>query len=227
MKLRPSLRTLDPTVFAPLGDSVSARAKGAVIEDLWREAVARDVLARGADDTPTAIFVGLPGLLEISHHSFGGWAAVHFDGDSRSVQRNAAQLVSGYYVFVDRVLARLWASVPEPRLLAIVSGHGVREPEQWRRLISTVWPRRSLEGRLDGESDGVLMLLGDNLRSGERLDRGTLVDVAPTLLYAMSQPVPRDGDGKVMAAAFGSSFLMRNPLTFVPSYAALAARTSH
>jgi arylsulfatase A-like enzyme len=65
------------------------------------------------------------------------------------------------------------------------------------------------------------MLLGNNLRSGERLDRTELVDVAPTLLYAMGQPVPRDADGKVLTAAFGSTFLTRNPLTFVPSYAAL------
>jgi hypothetical protein len=228
VRLRPSLRTLDPTVFAPFGDSDSARgalarAREAAVEDLWREAVARDFLARSAGGAPTAIFVGLPGLLDVSRGSFGGWAAVHFDGDSRTVQRNAAQLVSGYYVFVDRMLARLWSSVPEPRLLAIVSGHGVREPEHWRRLLSTVWPKRSLEGRIDGDADGVFMLLGDNLRSGERLDRGALVDVAPTLLYSLSQPVPRDGDGKVMAAAFGSSFLMRNPLTFVPSYAALGS----
>ena len=220
-RFRPSLRTLDPTVFAPLGDAAPAYAKQAAIGDLWREAVARDVLARNAGTAPTAIFVGLPGLLEISRDSFGGYAAVNFDGDSRTVQSEAAQLVSGYYVFVDRVLGRLWASLPEPRLLVIVSAHGVREPKHWRRLISTVWPERSLQGRIDGDADGVFMLLGDNLRSGERLDRSALVDVAPTLLYAMSQPVPRDGDGKVMAAAFGSSFLMRNPLTFVPSYAAL------
>ena len=223
-RLRPSLRTLDPTVFAPLGDAVPAGAQKALIGDLWRDAVARDLLARSAGSAPTAIFVGLPGLLEISRGSFGGYAAVHFDGDSRTVQREAAQLVSGYYVSVDRLLGRLWASLPEPRLLAIVSGYGVREPKHWRRLISTVWPERSLAGRIDGDADGVFMLLGDNLRSGERLDRSTLVDVAPTLLYAMSQPVPRDGDGKVMAAAFGSSFLMRNPLTFVPSYAALVLR---
>jgi predicted AlkP superfamily phosphohydrolase/phosphomutase len=220
-RLRPSLRTLDPTVFAALGDAAPDGAKNAVIGDLWREAVARDLLARSDRGAPTAIFVGLPGLLEVSRGSFGGYAAVHFDGDSRTVQREAAQLVSGYYVSVDRLLGRLWASLPEPRLLAIVSGHGVREPTHWRRLISTVWPERSLAARIDGDADGVFMLLGDNLRSGERLDRSALVDVAPTLLYAMSQPVPRDGDGKVMAAAFGSSFLMRNPLTFVPSYAAL------
>lgn len=220
-RLRPSIRTLDPTVFAPLGDAAPAAARNALIGDLWREAIARDLLARNPSGDPTAIFVGLPGLLEISRGSFGGYAAVHFDGDSRTVQREAAQLVSGYYVLVDRIAGRLWSSLPEPRLLAIVSAHGVREPEQWRRLLSTVWPGRSLAGRIDGDADGVFMLLGENLQSGERLDRGALVDVAPTLLYAMSQPVPRDGDGKVMAAAFGSSFLMRNPLTFVPSYAAL------
>ena len=220
-RLRPSLHTLDPTVFAALGDSVPSRVKDALVEDLWREAVARDLLARAEGGAPSALFVGLPGLLEVSRASFGGYAAVHFDGDSRAVQRNAAQLVAGYYGFVDRQLARLWAALPEPRLLAVVSAHGVREPKQWRRLISGVWPARSLQGRIDGEADGVFLLLGDNLRSGERLDRGSIVDVTPTLLYAMGQPVPRDGDGKVITAAFGTTYLTRNPLTFVPSYAAL------
>jgi hypothetical protein len=210
-------------VFASLGDTVPAPAEAAVIEDLWREAIARDRLGRHrSDDAPAAIFVGLPGLLAISQRSFGGYAAVHFDGDSRAVQLEAARLVGGYYGFIDRLLGRLWTSLPEPRLLAVVSASGVREPEHWRRLISAVWPERSLAGRIDGDADGVFMLLGDNLRSGARLDRASVVDVAPTLLYAMGQPVPRDGDGKVMTAAFGSTFLTRNPLTFVASYAALA-----
>jgi hypothetical protein len=222
-RLRPSLRTLDPTVFAGLGDAAPSSAKTSLVEDLWREAVARDLLTNAERSAPTAIFVGLPGLLEISRDAFGGYAAVQFDGDSRTVQRNAAQLVTGYYAFIDRELGRLWAALPEPRLLAVVSGHGVREPEQWRRLISSVWPRRSLQGRIDGDADGVFMLLGDNLRSGERLDRSWIVDVAPTLLYAMGQPVPRDADGKVLTAAFGSTYLTRNPLTFVPSYSALLA----
>jgi hypothetical protein len=223
VRLRPSLDSLDPTVFAALGDSVPSSVKAALVEDLWRESVARDLLARRVDKTPSAIFVGLPGLLEVSREAFGGYAAVQFDGDSRSVQRRAAQLVSGYYGFVDRELGRLWAALPEPRLLAVVSGHGVREPKQWRRLLSGVWPVTSLHGRVDGDADGVFMLLGDNLRSGERLDRGSLVDVAPTLLYAMGQPVPRDADGKVLTASFGSTYLTRNPLTFVPSYTALLA----
>jgi hypothetical protein len=222
IELRPSVRSVDPAVFALLGDPVPEAVKAAVLDDLWRDAVARELLARAPPDAPAALFLGMPGLLQVSRGSFGGYAAVQFDGDSGKAQLDAAQRVSGYYVFVDRLLGRLWSSLPEPRLLAIVSGHGVREPRRWRRALSTVSPESSLRGRVDGEADGVFMLLGSNLRSGERLDRNALVDVAATLLYAMGQPVPRDGDGKVQTAAFGSTFLTRNPLTFVPSYAALA-----
>jgi hypothetical protein len=221
-ELRPSVRSVDPAVFALLGDSVPEAGKAAMVGDLWRDAVARELLASDSRDAPAALFVGLTGLLEVSRGSFGGYAAVQFDGDSGRAQLDAANRVSGYYAFVDRLLARLWSALPEPRLLVVVSGHGVREPRGWRRLLSTVTPESSLAGRIDGEADGVFMLLGNNLRSGERLDRTELVDVAPTLLYAMGQPVPRDADGKVLTATFGSTFLTRNPLTFVPSYAALS-----
>jgi hypothetical protein len=222
LELRPSLRSLDPAVFELLGDAPSEASKAAMVSDLWRDAVARWILARDPPEAPAALFLGLPGLLEVSRGSFGGYAAVNFDGDSEKTQMLASQLVTGYYTFVDRLVGRLWSALPEPRLLAVVSGHGVREPRRWRRLLSTVAPERSLRGRIDGDADGVLMLLGSNLRSGERLDRTPLVDVAPTLLYAMGQPVPRDGDGKVQTDAFGSTFLTRNPLTFVPTYSSPA-----
>jgi hypothetical protein len=221
-ELRPSLESVDPTVFAPLGDEVPAPVRNAVVGDLWREAVARRLLPEPEDEVPHVLFLGLPGLLEVSRGSFGGYSAVQFDGASRTEQLVAAQLVGGYYAVVDRMLARLWRDLPEPRLLAIVAAHGVREPRRIRRLLSSVSSPVGIAGRVDGDADGVLMLLGDNLSSGVVLDRVEIVDVAPTLLYAMGQPVPRDSDGNVLTAAFGSAFLTRNPLTFVPTYAALA-----
>ena len=221
LELRPSIRSVDPAVFAQLGSPAPEAVKEAMVADLWRDAVARHALEAMASRGPTAIFVGFPGLLATSKASFGGYSAAQFDGDSRSEQLNAAHLVGGYYAFLDRLVARLWSSLPEPRLLAVVAGHGVREPRRWRRLLSSVSPGVALEGRIDGEADGVFLLLGDGVRSGVDLDRPTLIDVAPTLLYAMGQPVARDSDGKVLTAAFGTTFLTRNPLTFVPSYAAL------
>ncbi|HVR30509.1 MAG TPA: alkaline phosphatase family protein [Thermoanaerobaculia bacterium] len=223
LELRPSLQSVDPAILGALGGDLPSSVQEAVVADLWRASVARAFLDGEAAGGPTAIFVGLPGLLEVSRIAFGGFSAVQFDGSSRSDHRSSAQLVGGYYGLVDRLLARMWANLPEPRLLALVAGHGVREPRRWRRILSGLSPEISIEGRIDGEADGMLMLLGGNLRSGVVLPRTAIVDVAPTILYAMGQPVPRDGDGKVQTAAFGSAFLTRNPLTFVPSYAALAA----
>jgi hypothetical protein len=224
LELRPSAESVDPALFASIGDadSLPDATKAAVIQDLWRCAVARQALVAGAtQEAPTAVFVGLPGLFAISRDVFGGFAAVQFDGSSKGEQESAAHLVSGYYRFVDRELARLWAALPEPRLMVVVSAHGVREPRHWRRRLSSLSPAISMAGRIDGDADGVIMLLGETVRSGADLDRAALVDVAPTLLYAMGQPVARDGDGRVQTAAFGSAFLNRNPLTFVPSYGAL------
>ena len=55
-------------------------------------------------------------------------------------------------------------------------------------------------------------------------DRAALVDVMPTLLYAMGLPIARDLDGKVLTGAFENAFLARRPLTFVPSYDTLASQ---
>jgi arylsulfatase A-like enzyme len=45
-----------------------------------------------------------------------------------------------------------------------------------------------------------------------------LVDLAPTILYAVGAPVPRDLDGRVLTEVFTPEFLERQALTFVPSY---------
>ena len=141
---------------------------------------------------------------------------------SQEQQQRASQILAGYYRILDDELSRLWNSMPSPRLLVIVSPFGVREPSGWQRLWSTVSPESALVGRVDGAADGVLLLLGDNLRSGTLLDRSQLTDLAPTLLYALGAPVARDLDGSVLTQAFGTTFLNRMPLSFVPSYSSLA-----
>jgi arylsulfatase A-like enzyme len=70
----------------------------------------------------------------------------------------------------------------------------------------------------------VFLLLGDGIRPGSFLEKAELVDVVPTLLYALGFPIARDLDGQVLTPAFENSYLARHPLTFVPSYETLAAQ---
>ena len=59
------------------------------------------------------------------------------------------------------------------------------------------------------------------MREGEFLGQARIVDVVPTLLYALGLPVAGDMDGRVLTGAFAPDFLATHPLSFLPSYEAL------
>ena len=222
LDVQPFVESVDPSLFEPFGGSIDEATKAALVEDLWREAAALDLLAKRPE--VRALFLALPGLLEVSRSYFGGYTAVQFDGDVGSESEAAAQAINSYYAFADDLLARLWDQTPKPRLMVITSAYGVREPSGARRFWSTISGGAAVAGRVDRSSDGVVMLLGEHLRSGSILDRGELIDVAPTILYGLGLPVARDTDGSVLTAAFGTTYLTETPLTFVPSYDSLVPR---
>jgi hypothetical protein len=75
-----------------------------------------------------------------------------------------------------------------------------------------------VEGVFHGAPDGMLLVAGDGVRAGTLVTGAELVDLAPTILYAVGAPVPRDLDGRVLTEVFTPEFLERQALTFVPSY---------
>lgn len=193
-----------------------------LLSDLQLEEWLHEQLARSP--AAQALFAVLPGLRTISARTFGGYSAVQFGGRQEERYRRAAHLLTSYYAHLDASLQRIWNDMRPPRLLAVVSSHGVRPPQGLRRLWSTLSRQGALEGRWEGAPEGIILLLGEGVESGTFLSRASLPDVAPTLLYAMGFPVARDFDGSVLPEAFSGPFLARNPLAFVPSYETLTRR---
>jgi predicted AlkP superfamily phosphohydrolase/phosphomutase len=62
----------------------------------------------------------------------------------------------------------------------------------------------------DHRVDGILFARGRFIRRGVRVKDANLVDIAPTVLYAMKEPVPRDMDGRVVQEIFEESFARAN-----------------
>ncbi len=64
----------------------------------------------------------------------------------------------------------------------------------------------------DHRSNGILFIKGEGIRKEALLSSPEIVDMAPTLLYAMGVPVPRDMDGKVLKEVFEETYLNENPI---------------
>lgn len=194
-----------------LGRAELARA---LADDRARLAEARARLG-GA---PVALFVRLDGLEQASLASFGAFAAAEFEGARAGRIRRAADALAAYYGGLDGELAELWAALPEPRLLVVVSPYGVRAASGIGRILLDLAGRPRLGGGTGGAPDGVWLARGEGIRLGVQVPAAELADVVPTLLYALGLPIARDLDGKVLAAAFEPALLQRRSLGFLPSY---------
>jgi predicted AlkP superfamily phosphohydrolase/phosphomutase len=72
------------------------------------------------------------------------------------------------------------------------------------------------EGFLQGRhrSTGILVTSGPGIREGERMEGARIVDVAPTVLYALGLPIPEDMDGHPLLEIFAEGYRAANPVQY-------------
>jgi len=63
--------------------------------------------------------------------------------------------------------------------------------------------------------DGVLFMKGPGIKQSATIQGAEIQDIAPTILYCMGLPIPREMDGKVLSNAFTEEFVSSNPPRFV------------
>lgn len=210
---------VEPADLLPFPNGEAEELPDEVVEvlagDVWRQSLARFLVEQGE---ARALFLRLPGLEVASRRWFGGYAARRLEGRQEPEYERAAARLAAYYSRLDTLVAELWAGIEGPRLLLVVSASGAAAPEGARGAWRTLRGERGVEGVLSGAPDGMLLVSGDGVRAGTLITGAGLVDVAPTVFYALGAPIPRDLDGRVLTEIFTPEMLERQPLTFVPSY---------
>lgn len=75
-------------------------------------------------------------------------------------------------------------------------------------LVESHSPARSGEHR----QDGVFIAAGPSIRQLNELSSLSLLDIPPTILWSLGQPIPENFDGRVLQEVFSAAFLAANPV---------------
>ena len=130
-------------------------------------------------------------------------------GDARSLEE--------YYRQIDAELGGAIDLLGPDDLLLVVSGFGMEPVGLSKRLLARIVGDPDVTGTHENAPDGFLLAYGSDVEPGRRT-RGSVVDVAPTVLYFFGVPVARDLDGVARTDIFTAGFTESRPIAFVPSY---------
>ena len=131
--------------------------------------------------------------------------------------RGDAASLEAYYRQVDGEVGEALERLGPDDLFLVVSGFGMEPVSAMKRLLARIVGDPDATGTHENAPDGFLLAYGAHVEPG-RHTRGSVVDVAPTVLYYLGAPVARDVDGVVRTDIFTSSFTETRPITFVASY---------
>jgi predicted AlkP superfamily phosphohydrolase/phosphomutase len=118
------------------------------------------------------------------------------------------------YAFVDAALGAFLEAAGESTLVLVVSDHGYGENRQRERLH--VGDDRYATNAHWHRPEGVLLAWGYGVRHGALPDASVL-DITPTILFAMGEPVGADMNGTVLRSLFTDAFA-RRAVTTVPTH---------
>jgi hypothetical protein len=126
-------------------------------------------------------------------------------------------VLDAYYGFLDGELGRLIGRLGPEDLLLVVSGFGMEPVSLGRRVLARLLGEAEVSGTHEEAPDGFLLAYGAHVARG-RPARGSVADIAPTVLYYLGLPVGRDMDGFARTDLFTRTFRAAHPIAFIPSH---------
>ena len=158
------------------------------------------------------------GLDTVGHYYLRYTQPRHFRDVPDEDRRRFAQVIDRYYAYIDSELAaaldRAGARRSPRRRFRV--RHAAAEPDQASGRSNARQSRlhrhaRRCAGRFPHR-------LRQSVDQPAAQQRGSIVDVTPTVLYFLGLPVARDMDGFARADLFTRAFTADRPIVFIPSY---------
>ena len=220
LRIVPEARAAASTAAAPsAGGSLAASGVHAYAGGA---ALALDRLYSGALDTvredPQARLVAMRYVgIDTVGHDYLRQAMPRAFGDVPDEERRRyGTVLQQYYRYIDGEIGRAIEWLGPDDLLLVISPFGMEPLSLPKRLLERALGNDE-SGTHERAPDGFLMAFGSAVRPG-RLRRGSVLDVAPTVLYYFGLPIGRDMDGYARTDLFAPFFTAARPLAFIPTH---------
>jgi predicted AlkP superfamily phosphohydrolase/phosphomutase len=160
----------------------------------------------------------LRGIDPVSHHFwkyFEPDAAAYEDAD-RPAPADVIRYrdtIEDHYRYVDSLLGELQGRGAQEHVVVLLSDHGFEagsQPFRGGALSGTHQTKAALYG--------ILVMSGGPIRAGVRLERATILDIAPTVLHLLGLPVAETSAERVLTEAFDPQWVATHAVRTVPTY---------
>jgi predicted AlkP superfamily phosphohydrolase/phosphomutase len=155
------------------------------------------------------------GLDTLGHHFLRYAQPRSFGAVSEEERQRLGPTLDRYYGYIDGEIGAALDRLAPDDLLLVVSGFGMQPIDPVKHAISRLLRQPDLSGTHERAPDGFMLAFGTSVAPG-RHQRGSIVDVTPTILYFLGLPIGRDMDGYARADLF--RFSPERPITFIPSH---------
>ena len=217
----------DATQFKPwpeiLPSGLLASAPSSLIAGARWDRSYSETLARMSEPFAVSLTaIRYTGIDMFSHAYFAYTEQAQLSSLTRNVtpeeQKRFGGAVDDYYRWIDeQVVGPALAGMQPGDLLLVVSGFGMNVVSLPTAILNRVLPVTEQSGTHDDAPEGFLMAYGVNVSPG-KFPRGSIVDVAPTVLYYMGVPIGRDMDGYARTDIFQRPFTLGRPMTFIATH---------
>ena len=89
-------------------------------------------------------------------------------------------------------------------------GYGVRIKKDDRFLKKEIVTDTS-EWTGEHDINGIFIAAGPHFKKNSKIEEACVQDIAPTILYVMGVPIPKDMDGRILLESINTDFAMNNP----------------
>jgi predicted AlkP superfamily phosphohydrolase/phosphomutase/Flp pilus assembly protein TadD len=119
------------------------------------------------------------------------------------------------YEIMDEIIGEYLAAAGDEYDVLVISGYGFKTGAV-RPLVSGSLEGRSAAGGHRGA--GVIIALGPDIRKAAKINGASIIDITPTILFALGLPVATDMPGKILSDMFTDDFTKNHEPTKISSY---------